>query len=111
MAVWEDHRSRGIGGRLVRAAITLLAHESGSTLRVATATADIDNLRFYQRQGFRMRSIQRDAFTTATGYPPGVRVDDIDVRDRVWLDFSITDFTPDPLVTGSQQPRWRLGRD
>ena len=38
---------------------------------VATAAADIGNLRFYQRQGFRMRSVERDAFTPATGYPPG----------------------------------------
>ncbi len=42
--------------------------------RVLVATSDgeiIGNLRFYQRQGFRMRSVERDAFTPATGYPPG----------------------------------------
>jgi hypothetical protein len=32
-------------------------------LPAATAAADTGNLRFYQRQGFRMRSIERDAFT------------------------------------------------
>jgi hypothetical protein len=52
---------------------------------VATATADIGNLRFYQRQGFRMRAIERDAFTVATGYHDEV-IDGIPVRDRVWLD-------------------------
>ncbi|HEU5470423.1 MAG TPA: hypothetical protein VFV67_07205 [Actinophytocola sp.] len=29
-----------------------------------------------------MRSIERDAFTPATGYPPGIRIDGIDLHDR-----------------------------
>ena len=33
-----------------------------------------------------MRSVERDAFGPATGYPPGIRVDGIELRDRVWLD-------------------------
>ena len=45
--------------------------EGAAMLQVATATADIGNLRFYQRLGFRMREIERDAFTAASGYPPG----------------------------------------
>lgn len=53
---------------------------------VATATADTGNLRFYQRQGFRFRSIERDAFTPATGYPTDIRIDGILLRDRIWLD-------------------------
>jgi hypothetical protein len=57
-----------------------------TTVLVATAAADIGNLRFYQRQGFRMRSVERDAFTPATGYPPGLLIDGIELRDRVWLD-------------------------
>jgi hypothetical protein len=51
-----------------------------------TAAADLGNLRFYQRQGFRMRSVERDAFTPDTGYPPGIQVDGIELRDRVWFD-------------------------
>jgi hypothetical protein len=53
---------------------------------VVAAAADVGNLRFYQRQGFRMRSIERDACTPATGYPPGISIDGIGLRDRVWLD-------------------------
>ena len=45
-----------------------------------------DDLRFYQRQGFRMPSVERDAFTPATGCPPGLLIDGIELRDRVWLD-------------------------
>ena len=86
MAVRETCQGQGVGRRLVQAAVDLLAAESVTTLLVATAAADIGNLRFYQRQGFRMRSIERDAFTAATGYPPGLRIDGIELRDRVWLD-------------------------
>jgi GNAT superfamily N-acetyltransferase len=86
MAVQEDFQGHGVGRRLVQAAVDLAAAESVSLLLVATAAADIGNLRFYQRQGFRMRSVERDAFTPATGYPPGLRIDGIELRDRVWLD-------------------------
>jgi GNAT superfamily N-acetyltransferase len=89
MAVREDWQGRGVGARLVRAAVELLGSEAVTVLVVATATADIGNLRFYQRQGFRMRAIERDAFTPATGYAPGIEVDGIELRDRVWLDRAI----------------------
>jgi GNAT superfamily N-acetyltransferase len=86
MAVREARQGHGIGGRLIQAAVDLAAAEAVTTIVVATAAADIGNLRFYQRQGFRMRSVERDAFTPATGYPPGLRIDGIELRDRVWLD-------------------------
>jgi GNAT superfamily N-acetyltransferase len=90
MAVREDRQGRGIGRRLVQAALTMLAAEGVTTVRVATATADIGNLRFYQRQGFRMRSIERDALTESAGYPPGSEVGGIALRDRVWLDLQLS---------------------
>jgi GNAT superfamily N-acetyltransferase len=89
MAVLEPLQNRGIGRRLVAAAADLVAVESVRTLLVATAAADIGNLRFYQRQGFRMRCVERDAFTAATGYPPGLVIDGIELRDRVWLDRAV----------------------
>lgn len=86
MAVREDLQRGGVGRRLMRAAIDLVSRERGTRLLVATAAADIGNLRFYQRQGFRMRTIERDAFTPRTGYEPGTLIDGIELRDRVWLD-------------------------
>jgi ribosomal protein S18 acetylase RimI-like enzyme len=86
MAVRPDRQGRGIGARLVRAAVELVAAEAGTAVVVATAAADTGNLRFYQRQGFRLRSVERDAFTPATGYPLGTCVDGVELRDRVWLD-------------------------
>jgi len=86
MAVDPAYQGRGIGRALMSAAIANARREGCATLVVATAAADTGNLRFYQRLGFRMRSIERDAFTSATGYAPGLEVDGIVLRDRVWLD-------------------------
>jgi GNAT superfamily N-acetyltransferase len=90
MAVVESHQRRGVGRALMEAAIERARQEERATLVVATATADIGNLRFYQRLGFRMREIERDAFTPANGYAEQ-RVDGIELRDRVWLDLAIHD--------------------
>ena len=89
MAVREDRQGQGVGHRLIQAAIDLVAAEGVRLILVATAAADVGNLRFYQRQGFRMRSVERDAFTPATGYPPGLLIDGIELRDRVWLDRAV----------------------
>ena len=85
-AVDPDHQRRGIGRALMEAAIGLAREAGRSRLVVATGAADVGNLRFYQRLGFRFRSVERDAFTPATGYEPGILIDGIELRDRVWLD-------------------------
>ena len=90
MAVREDMQGQGVGRQLMQAALVLLAAEGVTTVRVATAAADTGNLRFYQRQGFRMRSVERDVFTEASGYPPGSEADGIPLRDRVWLDIELS---------------------
>jgi GNAT superfamily N-acetyltransferase len=89
MAVEAAYRRRGIGRRLIAAAIDLTRARGRATLSVATATADIGNLRFYQLAGFRMRNVERDAFTLARGYPAEMIVDGIRLRDRVWLDLDL----------------------
>jgi GNAT superfamily N-acetyltransferase len=107
MAVAEAHQGRGIGRALVEAAIGLARAEERGTVVVATAAADIGNLRFYQRLGFRMRSIERDAFTEVAGYPPGIVVDGIPLRDRVWLDRRVG-HRPDSRLAARAS---RLGRE
>lgn len=89
MAVRVSHQGRGIGRTLVEAAIDLVAAQSCKTLLVATAAADLDNLRFYQRLGFRMAWIDRNAYTRETGYAEAIDVDGIELRDRVWLTMSL----------------------
>jgi lactoylglutathione lyase len=84
MAVEPARRRQGVGRALADAAIDAARAAGCTQLDVATATADIGNLRFYQRLGFRLRSVEPDAFTAATGYDDVV-VDGIPLRDRVWL--------------------------
>ena len=90
MAVAAAYRGRGIGRRLIDAAIDLARAKGHSTLAVATAAADVGNLRFYQLVGFRMRTVERDAFTPSGGYPAGMMIDGIQLRDRVWLDLDLS---------------------
>ena len=90
MAVREAEQGRGIGRQLVAASVDLIRAEGGGRMVVATAAADVGNLRFYQRQGFRFSAVERDAFTPATGYPDGLEIDGIPLRDRVWLDREVS---------------------
>jgi GNAT superfamily N-acetyltransferase len=85
MAVVEHRRRRGIGRALIERAIAESRTCGAHTLLVATAAADTGNLRFYQLLGFRMLRVERDAFTASGGYPDGLEIDGIPLRDRVWL--------------------------
>jgi len=86
MAVTEAHQGRGIGRGLVEAAVVRCRVRGGHRLIVSTATADIGNLRFYQRLGFRMYRIVRDAFSPLRGYKEAILIDGIPLRDQVFLD-------------------------
>jgi N-acetylglutamate synthase-like GNAT family acetyltransferase len=89
MAVVEHAQRKGIGRALVARATAECRANGARTLRVATASADTGNLRFYQRLGFRMLRVERDAFTAADGYPDGLTIDGIPLRDRVWLTLAL----------------------
>jgi GNAT superfamily N-acetyltransferase len=102
MAVADHAQRRGLGRELVEAAIELARRDGCSRVLVATAASDIGNLRFYQRVGFRMLSIERDAFTPATGYKDGLEIDGIPLRDRVWLDLAL------PSASGEIRASGRL---
>ncbi len=88
LAVLEDRRGTGIGTLLLERAVAVCREEARGELLVATAAADTGALRFYQRFGFRLQRVERDAFTAETGYP-GIEVDGIPLRDRVWLSLQV----------------------
>jgi GNAT superfamily N-acetyltransferase len=85
MAVLPEHRHTGVGRALVDDAVRYATRAGYTRMIVATAAADVGNLRFYQRTGFRMRSVDTDAFTPETGYPDPIVIDGIELRDRVWF--------------------------
>jgi GNAT superfamily N-acetyltransferase len=89
LAVLGPYRARGVGTGLVRRSIAWVREHGAAQLLVATASADLDTLGFYQRLGFRMLRIERDAFTSEGGYPAGLSVRGVPVRDRVWLEIPL----------------------
>lgn len=89
LAVLAPYRDRGVGTALVRRSVAWVRQHGAEQLLVATASADLDTVGFYQRLGFRMLRIERDAFTTEGGYPAGLSVRGVPVRDRLWLELPL----------------------
>ena len=90
LAVSPMWRSRGVGAALVRACRDYCRERNGSSLSVATAAASIRALQFYQRQGFRMRRIVRDFYSSERGYRP-LELNGIELLDEVILDLELRD--------------------
>ena len=89
IAVLEESQGVGIGRRLVERAVAVSRGGGAATVMVATATADVDNVRFYQRCGFRAASIERDAFTPDKGYSPDLAAGGIPVRDAIRFELDV----------------------
>jgi GNAT superfamily N-acetyltransferase len=89
IAVARPQQHRGIGTALIRSVLQRAGLEGCIRVVAGTATADIENLRFYQQLGFRMDRIERDAFNCDRGYMP-LEVNGIPVRDRVWFSFDLS---------------------
>ena len=90
LAVVPEKQGTGIGRMLIETAANATRAGGYNWMLVSTAGADTGNLRFYQRCGFRLLSVERDAFTPQTGYPAGIEIDGIEMRDRVWMDRPLT---------------------
>ena len=74
---------------LVEAAVDAARSAGARRVVLATGAADIGNLRFYQRCGFRMDRVVRDVFTSEAGYPDGLEVDGIPLLDQVWFSLEL----------------------
>jgi len=85
-AVAEHVRGQGFGRALLDRAVDEARSAGVARVILATATADIGNLRFYQRCGFRMTRVVQDAFGPHTGYLEPIEIDGIPMRDQVWFE-------------------------
>ena len=85
-AVVESQRGRGTGRALLERACDEGRRAGARRVVLATGAADVGNLRFYLRCGFRMTHVVQDAFTPAHGYQPGLEVDGIPLLDQVWFE-------------------------
>ena len=90
LAVLEERQGAGIGRDLVAAVVASCRERGGRRLIVSTAAASVGTLRFYQRQGFRMYRIVQDAFGPSNGYPDGLLIDGIPLRDQVFLELALS---------------------
>jgi GNAT superfamily N-acetyltransferase len=84
-AVVKAVRGRGVGRLLLDHAGNEARLAGATRVVLATGAADLGNLRFYQRCGFRMTHVVPDAFVAANGYPDGIVVDGIPLLDQVWF--------------------------
>jgi GNAT superfamily N-acetyltransferase len=85
-AVAESARGQGTGRALLERVVAESRAAGVARVILATATADVGTLRFYQRCGFRMTHVVQDAFGPFQGYPPGIEVDGIPMLDQVWFE-------------------------
>lgn len=89
MAVQPLYQNGGIGRKLIAAAARQCRARRGARLRVSTAAAATGALRFYQRCGFRIAGVVRDAFPQSAGYRRGIRVEGIPLLDAVTLELEL----------------------
>jgi ribosomal protein S18 acetylase RimI-like enzyme len=86
VAVAERVQGRGVGSRLVRSVLLVLAQRGIRRVVVGTASSGVRQLAFYQRLGFRLSHVERDYFSEASGYPSDLSENGIASRDMVWMD-------------------------
>jgi len=83
LAVVPARRGAGIGRAAIEALAERASSEGVTRLIVGTANSSLDNLRFYQRCGFRFAGVRRGFFDS---YPEPIVESGVRARDLVILD-------------------------
>jgi len=89
VAVESASQGQGLGRRMLVAVLDDLRARGVRRAIVGTASSAIGPFAFYQKAGFRPLRIERDYFSAALGYPPGLQEYGIAVRDMIWMDRSL----------------------
>ena len=89
LAVLPGRRRKGLGTRLVARSVSWLRERSIHRLVTGIPSANLDVLGFYQRLGFRLVRVDRDAYCPEHGYSEELRANGIRVLDRVWLELEL----------------------
>jgi ribosomal protein S18 acetylase RimI-like enzyme len=87
IAVRSEMQGRGYGKELIAHAVGFCKERNYHRIIVGTGNSSIDNLAFYQKAGFRFRSIVRDFFTTHYSEP--IFEHGIQCRDMIVLDLGL----------------------
>lgn len=84
LAVAEAWQGRGLGRRLLEAAIDAARSAGALRLDICTGNSSLAQLGLYQRMGFRIASVEHDYFSL--NYPDPIIENGIRCRDRLRLD-------------------------
>lgn len=86
VAVDAGRHNQGVGTRMLGAVLADLRDRGVGRVVVGTSSSGIGQLAYYQKAGFRLRTVERDFFSAARGYPDGLEENGIPVCDMVWMD-------------------------
>lgn len=88
IAVREQDRGKGYGTALISELLKLARKQSTKAVIVGTANSSVDNIRFYQKCGFRMDSIRKDFFSY---FGRAVYENGILIQDMLMLRYALAD--------------------
>ncbi|MBW3138562.1 GNAT family N-acetyltransferase [Ferrimonas balearica] len=86
IAIEPARQATGLGSQLLAYVIEQARAQGIRQLGLGTGTFG-HQLRFYQRQGFRVVAVERDHFLTH--YPEPIFEDGIQHKDRLWLELTL----------------------
>ena len=89
LAVVSGRRRQGLGTRLVARSGSLARDRGGHRLVTGIPAAKLEVLGFFQRLGFRLVRVERDAYGAEHGDSEALVANGIRVRDRVWLELEL----------------------
>ena len=87
IAVRSQDRGKGYGTALISELLKLARQHPTRAVVVGTANSSLDNIRFYQKCGFRMDSIRKDFFSY---FAMPVYEDGILIQDMLMLRYELT---------------------
>ncbi|QWU18488.1 GNAT family N-acetyltransferase [Paenibacillus sophorae] len=87
IAVREDAQGKGIGRRLLQAAIEIAKASEVRNIEIGTGNSSIHQLALYQKCGFRITSVDRDFFVR--NYKEAIYENGIPCRDMIRLRYEV----------------------
>lgn len=87
IAVTESWRNKGIGSILIDKAKELATEKHYTSLLVGTSDTGLQQIRFYEKNGFIRKGIRKDFFIENYSFP--IYENGVQMRDMVMLEFLI----------------------
>lgn len=89
IAVTESYRSKGIGSILIKKAKEIALNNHYEVLRVGTSDTGFQQIRFYEKNGFKKTGIRKDFFLE--NYPSPIYENGLQMRDMILLTHHLTE--------------------